>query len=129
MMFNNGHQVVPVSSAEELADALVEVIDGKTHAIAHCLCSGFYYEGYLWLNDSRVPDAIHFHQEWGVIKSEHKLVQGTARQIESITVSRMNRDELIDTINDVTTGAYDDDIWNTPIHTESPEAHSCRHCW
>jgi hypothetical protein len=128
MMFNTRHQVVPISSPEELANALIEVVDGKSHARSLCLCDGFYYAGYLWLNDSRVPDAIHFHQEWGVIKSGQILIQGTARQIESITVSVLSRDELIELIKAVTAGEYDSDGWDTTVHTESPATHTCDHC-
>jgi hypothetical protein len=128
MMFNTGHQIVPVSSAEELADALIEVVDGKAHAIGHCLCVGFYYRGYLWLNDSRVPDAINFHQEWGVIKSEQMFIQGLAWQVESITVSRKTRDKLVEIIEKVAAGDYDGDGWPTFVSTETAEDHICDHC-
>ncbi len=130
MFFNENHRVETVQSAEELADKLVEVVDKVAHARSHCLCTGYYYRGYLWLNDSRVPDANNIFQEWGVIQSAQMFIHDMALQVESITISFFkSRDRLIETIKAVSAGAYDSSGLFTFVHTQSPEAHgSCDHC-
>ena len=76
--------VQPVESANELADKLLR--------FSWCCCTGFELEGFVWLNDSTSPDAL---QEYAVVR---KPTDGdeTYRQVESITVSWCNRQQLLD---------------------------------
>jgi len=81
--------VQPVSSAEELADKLLN------HS--WCGCCGFEWDGFLWLNDSTSSDAA---QEYAVVR---KLVDRSDeyRQVESITVSWCNQQQLLEHIRQI----------------------------
>ena len=75
--------VQPINSAAELAEKLLDY--------SWCGCCGFELEGFLWLNDATSPDAA---QEYAVVKRPNHDSK-EFRQVESITVSWCNRQQLL----------------------------------
>ena len=69
------------------ACAHAEQLAAKLKHHTWTLCTGFSYRGILWLNDSTSEDAV---QEYAVVR----LI--TLKQIESITVSWCDHDQLIE---------------------------------
>lgn len=107
-----------VNSIEELTMKLFET--------TWCGCTGFELQGYLWLNDSSSPDGA---QEFGVIKQDGP--DGPFCQIESITVSWCQLDELQALIEKVHFGNLDNAPWRRVIQPtlQSPSEYDrCTHC-
>ena len=88
-MYHNHRRwsVQKVASADELADKLLDY--------NWCGCCGFELEGFLWLNDSTSPDAL---QEFAVVSRPTEDCD-EFRQVESITVSWCNRQQLLEYIH------------------------------
>lgn len=87
-MYHNNRRwcVQQVASADDLADKLLNY--------NWCGCCGFELDGVLWLNDSTSPDAL---QEFAVVqRPTHDYKE--YRQVESITVSWCNREQLLEII-------------------------------
>lgn len=84
-MYHNQRRwcVRSVESADDLVDKLLR--------FSWCSCTGFELEGHLWLNDSTSPDAL---QEYAVVRKP-TTEDGAYRQVESITVSWCNRQQLL----------------------------------
>ena len=78
-----------VSSAEELAEQLLDY--------SWCGCCGFELEDFLWLNDSTSPDRA---QEYAVVRRPTDN-SNEFRQVESITVSWCNRQQLLKIITQI----------------------------
>lgn len=86
---NRVHGVVPVESAEKLAESLT----GMTWV----LCQGFEFDGYLYLNDATHEDGAG---EWAVYRKSDLV------QVESITFGWMNAERALDYIKKVSAGEY-----------------------
>jgi hypothetical protein len=108
--------ITPVSSAEELIDRL--------HRHTWTLCTGFRLGEYLFLNDATGEDGA---QQYAVL---HDRGEGRFRQIESWTVSWMNRDQLAQHVADCLAGQLADADWSRTVKPtlESPEQHGRCHC-
>lgn len=111
-----------VASAEELTSELT--------AITWCPCQAFRIKDipdYLWLNDSTSPDGA---QEFAVVRIDSET--GTMTQIESLTISWMNRDELLTTVLSILRNQHDaENGWTQPVTPmiQSPKDHGrCHHC-
>ncbi len=76
---NRRHAITPVASLEEL----VAKLDGQTWTT----CTAFSHGTLILLNDSTGPDGA---QEYAVLRD--------GRQIETLTVSWMTRDELTESL-------------------------------
>lgn len=101
---NRRHAITPVASLEELAEKLIE------HTWT--MCSGFSTGTLILLNDSTGPDGA---QEYAVLRG--------GRQIESLTVSWMTHNVLIDVLRslDATGG-------NVDMGPCEPQPHPVGHC-
>lgn len=100
--------VQPVVSCEELAD--------KLHNYSWCNCGGFELKGFLWLNDSTSPDAA---QEYAVVKRPTDNSK-EFMQVESITVSWCNSQQLMEYIRQIHTGNTDPPVENAPVDNRGP---------
>ena len=109
---------------EDVPDAETLAHELKRHA-ALTLCTGFRLQGYLLLNDATHEDAA---QEFAVLK------EPTLTQIESLTISWMNFDDVCATIQATVAGDYDRQtlatfVSVTPDQIETPAQHGrCRYC-
>jgi|GEM_PF-379314 len=92
MHFNREWSVREITTADELAE--------KLSSLTWCCCQAFSIGNYLWLNDATSPDGA---QEYAVLKREGDRLT----QIESITMSWMNREEILDCIRETLTGKDD----------------------
>lgn len=108
--------VSPVASIEELTQKLSEM--------SWCGCTGFELDGYLFLNDSTSPDAI---QEFAFVKRNGD----DFRQVETITTSWCDQDQLLGYIRRTLAGEFDQSAFShrLSLTIESPEQHGrCQHC-
>ncbi len=76
---NRRHAITPVASLEELVE--------KLHGHTWTTCTAFSHSTLILLNDSTGPDGA---QEYAVLRD--------GRQIETLTVSWMTRDELTESL-------------------------------
>ena len=107
-----------VNSIDELTKKLFET--------TWCCCTGFELQEYLWLNDATSPDNA---QEFGVVHKNGS--DGLFYQIESITVSWCELDELSALIKKVHSGQLDNVHWRKVVHPilQTPAEHGrCPHC-
>jgi hypothetical protein len=100
--------VITVQSVGELVDNLTE------HTWT--LCTGFSFEGLLFLNDSFSEDGA---QEYAVVRN--------GRQIESLTVSWMSRAEAWSDVDWLVRGGGGD-YGVVDVLTEPSEGHRCGLC-
>lgn len=116
MHFNRVWSVREIASADELAE--------KLSSLTWCCCQAFSIGNYLWLNDATSEDGA---QEYAVLKREgDRLIQ-----IESITMSWMNRAEILDCIRETLAGKDDHHDFRQEVTAtlQTPQEHcSCRHC-
>lgn len=104
------YSVVPVETAERLADILAE------HT--WCSCNAFAFAGLIFANDSTGPDGA---QEYAIVKD------GT--QIESITFGWCDRAKALDYITQLAAGTLGTPYCAVTNTFETPEQHgSCWHC-
>jgi hypothetical protein len=103
--------VVVVDSLDELVQKLID----RTWT----LCTCFAYHELLLANDSFSEDGA---QEYAVYKE--------GRQIESLTVSWMTRENLREVIEALRSGAYEELEFGPvqPLQTEPASEHSCALC-
>jgi hypothetical protein len=109
------HQrVFGVTVIDDLAE-FVEQLSEHTWT----LCTCFAYQGLVLANDSFSEDGA---QEYAVYKD--------GRQIESLTVSWMTRENLREVIQGLEEGAYPelDFRHHHPLQTEPASVHSCALC-
>ena len=90
--------VIDIDNAEELAE--------KLKKYTWTLCSGFRYNGYLFLNDSLSEDGA---QEYGVIK------ETTGKQVETVTFSWCDYDQALQLIRKIIGGDFDTEGWDSMI--------------
>lgn len=113
--------VVEAESAEELARLLTKQTWGCCHA--------FYvkgHENYVWVNDSTSSDRL---QEYGVLKRNNP--DGKITQIESITTSWCNSDEMLQFIRRTLAGEDDNSYFSGEVIAilQTPQEHGrCCHC-
>jgi hypothetical protein len=108
------HRKFAVSVIDSL-DELVQKLTDRTWT----LCTCFAYQGLLLANDSFSEDGA---QEYAVYKE--------GRQIESLTVSWMTRENLQEVISGLLEGAYPELEFRPhyPLQTEPAAEHSCALC-
>lgn len=108
------HRTFAVGVVDNL-DELVDKLTDRTWT----LCTGFASQGLLLANDSFSEDGA---QEYAVYKE--------GRQIESLTVSWMTRERLLEVITGLLTGAYEALEFTPvqPLRTEPASGHSCALC-
>jgi hypothetical protein len=97
----------------------------KLHNHGWCLCTGFRLEDYLFLNDATHEDSA---QEIAVVKA---LGGERYHQIESWTVSWMERDSLNQHVRECLAGKLDNSDWVRPVTPtlQTPEQHGrCHLC-
>jgi len=109
--------VKEIQNAEELA----EVLTGYTWT----LCSGFRYNGYLFLNDSFSEDGA---QEYGIIKETTEGIQ-----VETVTFSWCSYEQALQLIKEIVQGDFDNGGWNSKIdiilQVQTPKEHGrCQLC-
>ena len=116
MHFNREWSVREIATADELAE--------KLSSLTWCCCQAFAIGNYLWLNDATSPDGA---QEYAVLKHEgDRLIQ-----IESVAMSWMNREEILDCIRETLAGKDDNHDFRQEVTAtlQTPVEHgSCRHC-
>lgn len=88
----------------------------KTHTLT--LCSGFQIEHLVFLNDSSDENSL---QEYAVIDSR------SGKQIESITVSWIEADQLREMIQGYLDGSKGCDLGMVKFKVH-PKGGDCRHC-
>jgi hypothetical protein len=103
--------VADVASAEELAEKLVEHV--------WCLCTGFRFGGYLYLNDSLSPDGA---QEFAIVRESDRV------QVESITFGWCNHDQALRHIENITAGRYHENYGPVANPIEPSTSHRCPAC-
>ncbi len=83
------------------------------------LCTGFAFQGYLFLNDSTSEDGA---QEYAVVLSPP---DGTYVQIESITFGWCSFEKALATIEHITAGAADRSEFRhtVALRLDTPETH------
>ena len=94
-----------IRSAEELAEQLLDY--------SWCCCCGFELEGFLWLNDSTSPDRA---QEYAVVKRPTDDSK-EFRQVESITVSWCDRQQLLKIIHQIHYGVKSPSAGKTSVNS------------
>ena len=124
--------VIHVPTIRNLAEKLTEY--------SWCLCNGFQIGPYAFLNDATSEDGA---QEFGVVKTNQPLFARTNRgshtervytvdQVESITASWMDQDEMEEFITELLRGAADFTEprgWTrTKIVIDHGKGHRCRLC-
>ena len=91
-------------------------------------CQGFRHRGYLLLNDATSEDGA---QEFAAYK---ELQGGEVLQIESLTISWMDRDQIDRSIQELAEGNFDHvakTLRSQPqrLQLQTPEEHgTCRFC-
>lgn len=90
--------VFPAASTEDLARQLTES--------RQSLDAGFQLQGYLFLNDSITTDPGR-HQEYAVVKRPQSEGEPFV-QVESLTITRMNREGLQRIVERAISGHYDE---------------------
>jgi hypothetical protein len=109
-----------IEAAEQLAEMLCDR--------SWCLCQGFRHRGYLMLNDATSEDGA---QEFAAYK---ELEGGLVLQVDSLTISWMDREEIDRCIQKLTEGNFDHVakmLRSQPqrLQLETPEEHgTCRCC-
>ena len=117
---NRRFSVATVDEAAELAEML--------HERSWCLCQGFRHRGYLLLNDATSEDGA---QEFAAYK---ECEDGLVLQVESLTISWMDREEIDRCIKDLAEGNFDHVaklLRSQPerLELQTPEEHgTCRFC-
>jgi len=112
--------VATVDQAEQLAEML--------HERSWCLCQGFAHRGYVLLNDATSEDGA---QEFAAYR---EFQDGQLLQVESLTISWMNREQIDRCIRDLADGNFDDVatlLRSQPerLALQTPEEHgTCRFC-
>ena len=108
----------------------IEKLVAELSAITWCPCQAFRVTGvpdYLWLNDSTSPDGA---QEFAVVRIDDQT--GAMTQVESLTVSWMDGDELLASIQATLRSEHDPaDGWGRPVapKIQFPKEHGrCQHC-
>ena len=112
-MFHSNRRwcIAKVNSAEELAKKLAET--------TWCCCTGFEFDGYLWLNDSTSPDGA---QEFAVLKLNGP--NGKPAQIESITFGWCEYEISLEYIKHTLEGLDDQNSFRREVEPilETPES-------
>ena len=117
---NRRFSVATVDAAEQLVDML--------HKRSWCLCQGFRHRNYLLLNDSTSEDGA------GEFAAYKQLPDDYVLQVESLTISWMNRIEIEQCIRELVQGSYDDVarlLRSKPerLALQTPKEHgTCRFC-
>lgn len=113
------YSIRPLSTPEELADQLTKY--------SHCLCNGFDLGGWLFLNDSTSEDGA---SEFAVLRT--RAGEGDVYVFfDSITVSWMNREQILDYLKNLHTLDDPTHTWirNVRVRTEHYKSHApCRFC-
>jgi hypothetical protein len=108
--------VTDVAAPEELAEKLTQ------HT--WCCCSGFRWNGFLFLNDATSENGA---QEYGVFRADD-----VTRQIESWTCSWMKQDGCLAHILELERSWEQFDSWQSKItaaQIQTPDQHGrCHHC-